>query len=156
MLFGFYGLAVGLTLAPDFIDLTLKGRAVGGEHHSIPTHWPVLPVVVASVIGFCSVFWGVFFGSILLLHYAHDSAQRGTGIEWLAPWSRQRYTFFDGPRGQRSAPRHLWYAIPDDEMSLRNMPTTQWLERHYLRWTKTSISGLVTLTIALLLLTLWR
>jgi hypothetical protein len=147
----YYLFAAGVTLLPDFLDLGMKGRHVGGEHHSIPTHWPSAAILGAALVWLALPFWGLLIAVILLLHYVHDSAQRGTGIEWLAPWSRQRYTFFDRPKLGADRPLKLVYAIPDKEMPLRNMPTTRWLEVYYLRWTGESVAGLVAIVIALVI-----
>lgn len=151
----YYFFAASVTLFPDFIDLGMKGRHVGGEHHSIPTHWPAMAVLVATAISLALPFGGLLVGTILLLHYAHDSAQRGTGIEWLAPWSRQRYTFFDRAKQGTTRPLKMVYAIPDQEMPLRNMPTTRWLEVYYLRWSGESVAGLVAMVIALVAILYW-
>lgn len=173
----YYGGAIAVTLAPDFIDLLFKGRQMSGKHHSSPTHWPFVALFTATVIGAVEPFWGVYVGSILLLHYIHDSLQRGTGIEWLAPFVMTRYTFIDRPdhcplcdrrhrpgmvclsmsyfSGRADERFKLVYALTRREILCRDLTLTEWLEAYYLCWSGESVAGLIVAAAAALTLSLW-
>jgi len=92
--------AVLFILLPDvdfFIELFKRG-SVGKEgikEHRRITHYPLayIPVVILIFLLFGKL-WGLIFSLAVALHFIHDSAVFGWGVQWLWPFSKKHYIFF--------------------------------------------------------------
>lgn len=80
-------------------ELLRRGRiAASGEYvhdHREGLHYPVLFIIVGSVVTYLYPFWGLLFLTISMLHFINDTYGTGWGIKWLWPLSTRNYKFLN-------------------------------------------------------------
>jgi hypothetical protein len=153
-----YAWGVFFALVPDVDALAMKiiGGKIMVDHRDWP-HWPVLIVPVFLVCACFSLPYAVLAGLCLLAHYVHDGLnikENGEGIKWLAPFRHGSY-LISWKKIKTwgifiKLSRHRVKKIKGRKETIDN-----WLNRHYLRPTASSMAGGMFLIASIAVAMIW-
>jgi len=154
--------AVLFILLPDvdfFIELFKRG-SVGKEgikEHRRITHYPLayIPVVILIFLLFGKL-WGLIFSLAVALHFIHDSAVFGWGVQWLWPFSKKHYIFFRKSLYSEKPGlpfKFLYIWTPEQAEAMANeYGDSNWIKNFYLRPNLILAIEILALIVAILVL----
>jgi len=128
----------------------------GREHdHRDGLHFPLLWILIGSVVIFINPFWGTFFLSCVMLHFFNDSWGTGFGVEWLWPFSRNNYKLFPNKVVDDQTPGEDYFASwsPEEKVGvMKKYGNPNWINDLYLKPTIISVVEYSTFIVAVLIL----
>ncbi|OGF64609.1 hypothetical protein A2Z53_02565 [Candidatus Giovannonibacteria bacterium RIFCSPHIGHO2_02_42_15] len=132
------GIVFALLMDVDFLFYVFQGKEV--YRHRDLFHYPLiyLPLGTVLLYFFVGISWAALFFLASLSHFLHDSIGLGFGVQWLWPFSRDRYTFFYlfQPHSRAQLPFkfiYIWRAGQFDEIN-KKLGDPDWFKNIYLNW----------------------
>lgn len=151
-----YLFAVIFSLLPD-IDALLQSISrdkILSDHRHLP-HYPLLMIPLTFIIiNFFSAFYAFLAILCLFSHYIHDSLdleENGDGIKWLAPFNNSQYQICVKKTNTET------FITEISKEKIKKIKTKKesmyrWMKKYYLKITENSLSGIIALTISLLMI----
>lgn len=126
--------------------------------HRLWTHYPlvVLPIA-AALLAPLSPFYAILAVLCLLFHYVHDSLdleENGEGIKWLAPL-RHHYYHLSWKKIRSLKVIIRLTAREAEKLKHKKETMEEWLEKHYLKISPHSLSGVFVLFVSIFTAILW-
>lgn len=118
-------------------------------HRNTIFHQPILLLSIPAILLILiSPFWALLWALPLLWHYLHDTFGESMGVQWLFPFSRKKYSFYDV---DETGKRQFFVARPE---GFPGMTLDEALQKKFYRLTPTSIIEAILPLIFLLVIAL--
>lgn len=141
-LLSFVSFGIFFALSPDldFIYHLLRGgNAHNDQRHREIMHKPYFLLVgwlFIAMLGSTTLAWLFVAGA--LSHFVHDSIGIGWGVQWLAPFKTDHFTFFYRVHtaNKPKPPKRWLYVWPNSQIDELNHKygDEQWFTNTYVKW----------------------
>lgn len=145
-----------LSLFPDLdaIGQFIGKKSVNAEHRThlhtpliVISGWLVFFALLSFLWSPAFVWWALLSALCLIAHSLHDSIGSGGGVRWAWPFSNEYYQLFS------IRERRLFSVWKPTEWEYYGLE--DWLERFFLKPTVESVTGVIAVVTAVILIVLW-
>lgn len=153
-------IGIVFALLPDIDCMLLPIKKWSSQYshkHRDLLHYPLLYIFTGVLILlFFNKTLAVLFGLCSLMHFIHDSIGIGWGIQWLYPFSKNHYSFFNiyQPKHKEKIPKAFLHVWKDEEMDViaEKYGDKNWFKNIYLHLHPYAIFEFLIFIIAIIIL----